>query len=78
METNRSGRRVPSFRELYPNLNDTELAEAEENFARYLEVVLRIYDRIQGDSDAMERLRALTESRPVTYDESQRSNPHRT
>lgn len=69
---------MPSFRELYPNLNDTELAEAEENFARYLEVVLRIYDRIQGDSDAMERLRALTESRPVTYDESQRSNPHRT
>ena len=64
-----------SLRDLYPNLTDAEIAEAEENFTRYLEVVLRIYDRVHNDPDAIERWRALTGTQLVPYDESERSNP---
>jgi hypothetical protein len=37
-----------TMRDLYPNLTDEEFAEAEKNFNRYLEIVIRIYERRLG------------------------------
>jgi hypothetical protein len=52
-----------AIRELYPPFNDEQLKEAEENLVRYLEVVLRIYNRIRSDPEAYARLQSLTASR---------------
>jgi hypothetical protein len=32
---------------LYPNLNEKELAKAEENLERYLALVLRMFERME-------------------------------
>lgn len=37
-----------TIKELYPNLSEEELIEAEENLERYLEVVMRIFERINN------------------------------
>jgi hypothetical protein len=52
----------PSIRDLYPQFDPTQLKEIEENLERYLEVVLRIYERIQADPQAYSQFRALTSS----------------
>ncbi len=39
----------PKLRELYPDLSDAELLEAEYNLDRYLEHTLRMYERIKND-----------------------------
>jgi hypothetical protein len=38
----------PTIRDLYPDLTDEELAEAEDTIERYLELVLRIFERIKN------------------------------
>jgi hypothetical protein len=38
-----------TMRDLYPHLNDAQLEEAEENFQRYLEIALRIYERLRAE-----------------------------
>jgi hypothetical protein len=37
-----------TMRELYPHLTEEELLEAERNFNRYLEIVIRMYERRCG------------------------------
>jgi len=37
-----------TMRDLYPHLTDDELLEAERNFTRYLEIVIRMYERRCG------------------------------
>jgi hypothetical protein len=37
-----------SMRDLYPHLTEEELVEAERNFDRYLEIVIRMYERRCG------------------------------
>jgi hypothetical protein len=46
--------------DLYPHLNDEGLKEAEENVERYLELVLKIYERIINDPEAYSAFKALT------------------
>jgi len=58
-----------TIRDLYPHLNDEQLKEAEENLGRYLEVTLRVYDRIRQDPDAYARFKTLTGSTADRYDE---------
>ncbi len=41
-----------SFRRLYPELSEAALGEAEENFERYLEGALLVYERILKDPDS--------------------------
>lgn len=53
----------PTIRELYPGLNEEQLKEAEENLERYVELALRIYDRIRSDPTAYAEFLALTASR---------------
>ena len=46
-----SGSDGPTIRDLYPELNEAELKEAEENLDRYLALVLRIYERVHSSTE---------------------------
>ena len=37
-----------TMRDLYPNLTEEELLEAERNFIRYWEIIIRMYERRCG------------------------------
>jgi hypothetical protein len=37
-----------TMRDLYPHLTEEEILEAERNFNRYLEIVIRMYERRCG------------------------------
>jgi hypothetical protein len=52
-----------AFRALYPNLTEVELKEAEENFAGYVELAMRMRQRIEADPEALARFRELTRRR---------------
>jgi len=65
-----------TIRDLYPHLNEEQLKEAEDNLERYLELVLRIYERIQKDPQAYSAFKALTASRQNPMMKDKRSNPH--
>lgn len=41
----------PILRDIYPDLTDEELNEAEANLDRYLALVLRIFDHLQLQSN---------------------------
>jgi hypothetical protein len=45
---------IPTIAELYPHLTPEEQKEAEENVMRYLEVVLRIYNRISLEREGFD------------------------
>ena len=64
-----------TIRDLYPHLNEEQLKEAEENLERYLELVLRIYERIQKDPQAYSVFKTLTASRQNLMMKDERSNP---
>lgn len=38
---------TPTIRDLYPDFTEQELAEAEDTLARYLTLVLRIFERLE-------------------------------
>jgi hypothetical protein len=57
-----------TIRDLYPDLDDEQLKEAEENLERYLELTLRIYNRIRQDPDAYARFKTLTARGEARYD----------
>jgi hypothetical protein len=40
-----------SVRDLYPEMSDEELAEAEANLERYLLVLMHIHDRLNNKAD---------------------------
>ncbi len=42
---------TPAIRELYPNLSEKELAEAEDNMERYIALVLRIFERTENEAN---------------------------
>lgn len=44
----------PTIRDLYPHLSEGELAKAEENLDRYLEIVLRIFERLEAERQMSE------------------------
>ena len=49
---------VPKIQDLYPELDDEALQEAEENLRRYATLVARIYSRLLSEN----RAHALTAS----------------
>lgn len=52
------------LKDLYPHLTEEQLKETEETIEQYLELVLRIYERIKNDPKEQERLlRLLTEAK---------------
>lgn len=52
----------PTVAGLYPHLTTEQAQEADANLERYLELALRIYERICGDPEAYAQFRNLTES----------------
>ena len=63
-----------TIRDLYPHLDEPQLKEAEENFQRYLDVALRIFDRIRAEAGPCEQLTLTLSSEDHTIDR-ERSNP---
>lgn len=63
-----------ALRELYPSLGHAELQEAQENLNRYLELALRVYERIQADPQAYAQFKALTASPERPTIKNKRSN----
>ena len=53
----------PTIRDLYPNLSDEQLQEAEENLTRYVQLTLQIYERIREDPELYTKFRHLTASK---------------
>lgn len=51
------------FRKLYPELSERELEVAKENFRRYMELALRIYEAIRADPERYTQFKALTAAR---------------
>lgn len=63
---------------LFDTLQGEDLAAAEERFRRYVDLALRVYERLESDPEAYARFRTLTDSvyRPTIRDE--RSKPTET
>jgi hypothetical protein len=38
-----------TIRELYPEMNEAQLAEAERNLRRYVQIIWRIYERLKAE-----------------------------
>lgn len=64
------------IRDLYPNLSEKELKEAEENLDAYIKVAWRIYERIRQDPKEWARFLALTEERKNSRMNSKNNNRH--
>jgi hypothetical protein len=65
---------APSLHNLYPHLSSEELHLAEENLDRYVELTLRMYERIIGDPEAYAQFKTLTASSRHPTMNSERSN----
>lgn len=50
----------PTIADLYPQLNEEQLKEADENLREYVALALRIYERICSDPEAYAEFKALT------------------
>jgi hypothetical protein len=64
-----------SLRELYPELRETELQDAERRLDDYLALAFRIWTRIQSDPEALANFETLTASQPHPTIEPKRSDP---
>ena len=42
---------TPTLRDIYPHLNDEQLAEVDDTWERYLALVLRIFERLESQKD---------------------------
>lgn len=38
-----------TIRDLYPEMNDQELATAEANLRRYVAIIVKVYDRLKSE-----------------------------
>ena len=50
----------PTLRELYPDLEDEDIASTAEALDRYIGLIARITERIAQDQEAMPQYRSLT------------------
>jgi hypothetical protein len=46
-----------TIKNLFPGMDDAEARRAEDNMAAYLALIIRIYERISEDPDALSELR---------------------
>jgi len=58
----------PTIRDLYPEFSDDQQKSAEEHLVRYIEAVLRIYDRVHSGSASDAGAAALTDANRSRYD----------
>ncbi len=73
---------LDDLRRLYPALTDEELREARENLDRYLELTVRLYERLLADPEAYRRFQDLLKEQranergsdaPRSHDSDQRA-----
>ena len=65
---------TPTIRDLYPNLSERELAEAEDNLERYLALVLRIFERMELETNTQaDQLTPVAGALPCSMSESKSS-----
>lgn len=55
METHKPIKATSSLAELYPELSAEELLEAKHNLERYIEIVWKMFQRIENDSEEKKR-----------------------
>ena len=58
---------VIDIKRLFPQLDQEQLKQAEDNLELYLAVVLRIYQRISLDPEALAELRRDLEARSLEF-----------
>lgn len=63
-----------TVKELYPNLNEEELEEAEDTLDRYIDLAVRMYKRIKADPEAHAEFIALTDERRASRMKTTPSN----
>jgi hypothetical protein len=61
MLANPTNERPPTLQQLYPGLTEEQLKEAEQSLRLYLDLALRIYERVRNDPTEYRRFQALTE-----------------
>lgn len=66
-----------TLRDIHPEWTDEQCERAEETLDQYLEVVVRIANRIFNDPKAYAEFLALTASLSKPYDDSCRNTPPR-
>jgi hypothetical protein len=59
-----------TIRDLYPGLSEAELKAAEENLDRYLELIVRIHERMEFERSNSESTRGLDQEFSAVYDET--------
>ena len=64
-----------SLRTLFPSFSDAQLARAEDNLDLYLQLVVRMYNRIAADPEAYAHFKTLTVSEPYVSIRAMRSKP---
>ena len=62
---------IPTIRDLYPDLNNEDLAAAEANLEQYLALVVRIFERMEAAHGILNSQRdavssSMTEAEPST------------
>jgi hypothetical protein len=55
---------APTIRDLYPHFTDEQLAEAEYAHDQYLEIVFRIFERLEAEAAEAGQLTADTGALP--------------
>lgn len=66
-----------TIRDLYPNLSEEQLREAEEVLDRYIELAVRMYRRIKADPEAYAQFNALTDkNRASRINDTQSHHPN--
>lgn len=69
----------PDLQDLYPDLGEEKLQEAETNLRAYAELAVRVLTRLSDDPEAHERFEKLTpQQRSREVDEDHGCPPHRT
>lgn len=60
-----------TFRQVFPELADSDVVQAEANFEAYLALIIRIHDRISRDPVALAELRAALALKRQTNDDGE-------
>ncbi|HLY61036.1 MAG TPA: hypothetical protein VKV95_09825 [Terriglobia bacterium] len=63
MDNNHQEQKPITIADLYPNLSPEEQAEAGETFHGYLEVTLRIYERLESEGKLDDVLKEIRSNR---------------
>jgi hypothetical protein len=73
-----SDEKIITIADLYPELSEVEQKEARENLDRYLELVVRIYERTISERSNSGSARGIDQNGSAAYDEPSRGQTQAT